>query len=66
MEDKYKTEVEHIIAMQKDPNVSKDELIGLLADILVEGFMCQLKEKQEQSGVPTEEKVKDLPQEFYY
>jgi len=33
MDDKYKTELEHIVAMQSDPNVTEDEFIGLLADI---------------------------------
>lgn len=47
-------------------HIQHDEEIKQLADILVEGFMCQLKDKQEESAVPTEDKVKDLPQEFYY
>ncbi len=66
MDDKYKTELEHIVAMQNDPNVSEDELIGVLADILVEGFMWQLKGEKEESVEPVEKKARDLPQGFYY
>jgi len=47
---------EEMISKGQDPDTSQDELVGILADILIEAFIWQ----EEQKHTPTQEKA---PQE---
>jgi len=42
-----KIELEEMMYKMRDPNTTEDELIGILADILVEGFMWQYEHTNE-------------------
>lgn len=45
--EKFKIELEEIAAKPRDPNTPEDELIGILADILVEAFLAQHKKQND-------------------
>lgn len=68
MDNKHKTELEYIVAIQKSSDINQDELIGILAKILVEGFLYTKTRQVKESKVEPHKKDKKIPPPnvYYY